>query len=677
LCRVSVIFINQFGCKYVFLFTKPNNQLNCSLNQLRDKPRGGLEIGNSKIQHDLIFFNKIVRTLAGSMIMLSSIVAFAIPSSAQYTDNVGIGTATPDPSALLELNSTTKGFLTTRLTQLQRDALTLPATGLIIFNTTAKTFQYNIGTNFAPIWVSMLYINIDGGSSSKAFWSLRGNNSVDAAVDFLGTRNDQSLIIKTNDSTRIILTPTGQMLINSNVEITGSLLLVGNTSPLILDGDPGVAGQVLVSRGLGLTPEYTDSLGLSRLSVSGGSSFGDTAVFLNLPRLPLNRGYMLVGDSSNIAQPFAPGTDSTFLATFNGTPVWFDLAKLLRNTAWIVGGNTSLSSPIIGNMDTTGVRDLDVRAGGSSLIYLNGTAKTIELKAPTNITGATSSLGMNGNEGISGSPLVSQGPALTPRWISSINISDTAFKISAPNFETSLSTNSSFYGPTLFTNSVAITGQATFTLLPSIPLDYGHILVGDTSNVAVPIAPGTIGSIFQIVGGKPTWVQPSQSAYWSRVGNAGISPTEFVGTTDANDLRLATDGQTRLTLSAGSGIVTLSSLGGTPSSVPLGPTDGVVVADANGQLGKVDKSTLLNLLGIHSGRFENSTTATMFTVVITMPVGITFAGNASINLTPEASTSVSITPFVVNGSRTSTQFTVNFPGGLNPGEALNWTVHSP
>lgn len=618
-----------------------------------------------------------LQTLAGLTFVLVSIVLFTVQSKAQYTDNVGIGTATPNPSALLELNSTTKGFLMTRLTQLQRDALNAPATGLIIYNTTANTYQYNIGTPFAPIWVSMLYLNVDGGSSSKAFWSLRGNDSVDATVDFLGTKNDQALVIKTNDITRAVLTETGEILITANMEITGSLDLVGSTSPLKLDGDAGLPGQIIISRGPGLTPIYTDSLQLRTLSVTGPSSFGDTASFANLPKLPLQRGYTLVGDSNNIARPFAPGADSTFLASFNGTPVWFDLAKLLRTTAWVVGGNRGLGSSVIGNMDSTGIRDLDVHAGGRSLLFLDGTTYNADLRAPLNFNGTTTTLSMNGVPGTEGSPLVSQGPALTPKWVTGIFLSDTAVTISAPKFETSLSTNSSFYGPTTFSSTVAIVGKATFTLLPSLPLDFGHVLIGDSTNTAVPVAPGTIGSIFQIVGGRPTWVQPGQSAYWSRTGNAGISPTEFLGTTDANDLRLATDGQTRFTLSSGTGAATLTSLGGTPSSVPLGATDGVVVADANGLLGKVDKATLLNLLGIFSGRFENTTAAPMFTVVITLPVGATLAANASIGLTPEASTSVSITPFVVNGSRTSTQFTVTFPGGLNPGEVINWTVHNP
>ena len=48
---------------------------------------------------------------------------------------VGIGTSAPNNSALLEVNSTTKGFLPPRMTQTQRDAIVSPAQGLIIYCT--------------------------------------------------------------------------------------------------------------------------------------------------------------------------------------------------------------------------------------------------------------------------------------------------------------------------------------------------------------------------------------------------------------------------------------------------------------------------------------------------------------------------------------------------------------
>lgn len=55
--------------------------------------------------------------------------------------NVGIGTASPNAAALLDLNSTTRGFLLPRMTTSQRDLIASPPNGLVIYNTTLNKFQ--------------------------------------------------------------------------------------------------------------------------------------------------------------------------------------------------------------------------------------------------------------------------------------------------------------------------------------------------------------------------------------------------------------------------------------------------------------------------------------------------------------------------------------------------------
>jgi hypothetical protein len=58
------------------------------------------------------------------------------------TGSVGIGsTTTPNASAQLDVNSTSKGFLPPRMTTTQRDAITSPADGLIIYNTTNNRLE--------------------------------------------------------------------------------------------------------------------------------------------------------------------------------------------------------------------------------------------------------------------------------------------------------------------------------------------------------------------------------------------------------------------------------------------------------------------------------------------------------------------------------------------------------
>ena len=64
--------------------------------------------------------------------MRNSRSAFLATSSG----NVGIGTTTPSSTAELDVTSTTSGMLIPRMTTTQRNAISTPATGLMIYNTT-------------------------------------------------------------------------------------------------------------------------------------------------------------------------------------------------------------------------------------------------------------------------------------------------------------------------------------------------------------------------------------------------------------------------------------------------------------------------------------------------------------------------------------------------------------
>ena len=69
---------------------------------------------------------------------------------------VGIGTITPNSSAALDISSSNKGILIPRLTTTQRNAITNPATGLLIYQTdSAAGFYYNSGSSGSPLWAAL------------------------------------------------------------------------------------------------------------------------------------------------------------------------------------------------------------------------------------------------------------------------------------------------------------------------------------------------------------------------------------------------------------------------------------------------------------------------------------------------------------------------------------------
>lgn len=82
---------------------------------------------------------------------------------------VGVGTNTPEPSAIMDVSSTSKGFLPPRMSTTERDAVANPASGLIIYNTTEEALQLSLGT----IWVNLSTstcqtpdVQITGGKTS-------------------------------------------------------------------------------------------------------------------------------------------------------------------------------------------------------------------------------------------------------------------------------------------------------------------------------------------------------------------------------------------------------------------------------------------------------------------------------------------------------------------------------
>jgi hypothetical protein len=65
--------------------------------------------------------------------------------------NIGIGTNTPNASSLLDLTSTSKGFLPPRMTTTQKNAISTPATGLMLYDTTLNKLCVYTGAAWETI----------------------------------------------------------------------------------------------------------------------------------------------------------------------------------------------------------------------------------------------------------------------------------------------------------------------------------------------------------------------------------------------------------------------------------------------------------------------------------------------------------------------------------------------
>ena len=85
------------------------------------------------------------------MKQIFTLLAAVVLTATTYAQ-VGVGTTTPDASSALDITSTTKGLLIPRMTAAQRDAISSPAIGLMIYQTDGTVgFYYYNGSSWAEV----------------------------------------------------------------------------------------------------------------------------------------------------------------------------------------------------------------------------------------------------------------------------------------------------------------------------------------------------------------------------------------------------------------------------------------------------------------------------------------------------------------------------------------------
>jgi hypothetical protein len=146
-----------------------------------------------------------------------------------HAQGVGIGTTSPNASALLELQSTDKGLLIPRLTRTQKLAVASPQLGVLIYQTDSvsatepNTFYYWDGTVWQPFIAKS-----DG-------WMLLGNAGTVASTNFIGTTDNKSWHVKTNNTDRLFVKSTGEVGVNTitptqQLEVANGNVLLSNAN---------------------------------------------------------------------------------------------------------------------------------------------------------------------------------------------------------------------------------------------------------------------------------------------------------------------------------------------------------------------------------------------------------------------------------------------------------------
>ena len=180
-----------------------------------------------------------------------SILLLNLLFTAEAQVGVGIGTNTPDTSAMLEVASTTKGMLVPRMSTTQRTAIQYPANGLLVYDTNFNGFWFYTTAG----WLAL--------NNTKNAWSFSGNAL--AGTELLGSTNSLPLKFITNNTERFRLSENGNVLVGTtSPNYTTSLMEVVGTSNY-----PNAINGISAFNGSGVYGEINSNNPTSRAAIQG------------------------------------------------------------------------------------------------------------------------------------------------------------------------------------------------------------------------------------------------------------------------------------------------------------------------------------------------------------------------------------------------------------------------
>lgn len=441
---------------------------------------------------------------------------------AQTNLNVGIGTLTPDSTAILELLSTNKGMLAPRVTEAQKVAIASPATGLLVYQTNNATIAPYAGVT-PTFWVytGSLWVPLQ---TQQLSWSILGNASTNPTINFLGTTDAQDLVQRTNTLERLRFYSAGHVgLINTT-----------NTAQALQFYEPSGSGTDFSSFHAGIQ---------------------STNVAYTLPTSSGTSSYHLTTNGSTTLSWNAPGSlaSTTSLYWFRGT------------------GNKSLGSIGASNVPNA---DHSMAIGRANLSQ--GHANSIVRGWDNRATGAGASVGGGMHHQTCGQYAVLVGGqinyATAPYSVISggcyFHTTDGEYSVALAGRNVTSGAGGDYslgWGWVCNVNNPYTVGFRSDT----VDLKFGIRKNDPTEALDVngnvrflgALMPGnTAGSAWQVLrsngtGTAPTWQTMSLGPNWSLTGDASTNPsTMFLGTTDAQALVFRTNNTEKMRILSGGNV---------------------------------------------------------------------------------------------------------------------------
>jgi cytoskeletal protein CcmA (bactofilin family) len=285
--------------------------------------------------------NKLSYGYAGNYWMSwhSSLKAIALSSTTSEP--------TPDNSSILDLQSTTKGFLSTRMTAAQRTAISSPAQGLQVYDTGSATegiWYYNSGS--LKSWTRVL--NDSGSQTITGNLTVSGSTQLTGSLGVTGSVNVRSiadtisgstLTVYGSGSSQPVFTVQGSQgeLFSVNDSLSGSLFSVNDISGLpVLEAFSD--NRVLIG-------SYQAPALYTTVKVS--SVAGNNVIYQNLPTASYDGVFVSYtarsGSNVKVGQLTGMWSASAVLFTEFGTSSFGDTTGL-GFTMIVTGGNMAVTA---------------------------------------------------------------------------------------------------------------------------------------------------------------------------------------------------------------------------------------------------------------------------------------------------------------------------------------------
>jgi len=129
-------------------------------------------------------------------VLVSGCLSVLNTAQGQTKGGVGIGTTTPDNSAILDLSSNKKGLLLPRMSLQERTEIKSPARGLMVYQT---NFMSGLYIYDGSTWSSIGSTEAKLTTNDNAVWGTLGNAGLNSAEHFIGTTDQTSIVFKVNN----------------------------------------------------------------------------------------------------------------------------------------------------------------------------------------------------------------------------------------------------------------------------------------------------------------------------------------------------------------------------------------------------------------------------------------------------------------------------------------------